>query len=194
MREIIAEMDPNHGARALGAVSTRHDAKRCGAVPCHVRSPVARDKTWLKITASKEKAPCCFYTAPINMASTYLTTAPKVLVTTTHRVFVVRLPLDLWKVCHFFVTKGILMLKACICHKWSELKQFILNNRGGDKGVDLVSVVKVRSVVSRVRWGDHVPKVRHRTCKVGVAVVVARVRLKDARPTHWKSRPHPKLK
>jgi hypothetical protein len=92
------------------------------------------------------------------------------------------------------VTKGILMLKACICHKWSELKQFILNNRGGDEGVDLVSVVKVRSVVSCVRWVDHVPKVRHSTCKVGVVVVMLRVRLKDARPTHRKSRPHPKLK
>jgi hypothetical protein len=74
------------------------------------------------------------------------------------------------------------------------LKQFILNNRGGDEGVDLVSVVKVRSVVSCVRWVDHVPKVRHSTCKVGVVVVMLRVRLKDARPTHRKSRPHPKLK
>jgi hypothetical protein len=44
------------------------------------------------------------------------------------------------------------------------------------------------------KGGDHVPKVRHSPCKVGVAVVVPRVRLKDLRPAHWKSRPHPKSK
>jgi hypothetical protein len=44
MGETIAEMDPNHGARTLGVVGTRHGAKRCGVVLCHVRSPVARDK------------------------------------------------------------------------------------------------------------------------------------------------------
>jgi hypothetical protein len=42
--------------------------------------------------------------------------------------------------------------------------------------------------------GDHVPKVCHSPWKVRVAVVVPRVRWKDARPTHQKSRPHPKLK
>jgi hypothetical protein len=62
--------------------------------------------------------------------------------------------------------------------------------------VDLVRVVKVRSVVSRIPGGDHVPKVCHSPCKlkVGVIVVVPRVRQKDLRPSHWKPRPHPKLK
>jgi hypothetical protein len=40
----MAKMDPKHGARTLGAICTRHGAKRCGAILCHVRSPVARDK------------------------------------------------------------------------------------------------------------------------------------------------------
>jgi hypothetical protein len=43
-RETIAEMDPKHSAKNLGTVGTRHGAKRCGAVLCHVRSPVVRDK------------------------------------------------------------------------------------------------------------------------------------------------------
>jgi hypothetical protein len=75
-----------------------------------------------------------------------------------------------------------------------KLKHFIFTYRGRDEGVNLVSVVKVRSVVSRVRWGDNIPKVRHSTTKVGVVVVVPRVRRKDARPTHQQSRPHPELK
>jgi hypothetical protein len=65
-----------------------------------------------------------------------------------------------------------------------KVKHFIFTNRGRDEGVNLVGVVKVRSVVSRVRWGDNTPKVRHTMSKVGVAVVVPRVLRKDARPIH----------